>query len=359
MTPAQLSFDALSDDQLLDEARRLAERERAATADLLRCLMEVDARRLYLREGCASLFTYCTQVLHLAEGAAYNRIEAARAARRFPPVLEAIADGSITVTSARMIAPQLTLENHQVLLEAVRHKSKREIEVLLANVSPRPAVPTVLRKLPVSALVPASAACDGRAVDAAMVRSEGPTRLSSAAGGTEAAGHERNDQSGPECVPVASRAKARDAAVPLSTDDYRLQVTIRAETHEKLRRVQDLLRHAIPHGDIAEVLDRALTLLLADVERRRCAAANRPRADNGSRTGTRHIPAAVKREVWRRDQGRCAFTSGTRRCAETAFVEFHHVVPYADGGAATVGNIELRCRAHNQYEAALWSGDVC
>ena len=58
--------------------------------------MEVDARRLYLRECCASLFTYCTQVLHLAEGAAYNRIEAARAARRFPPVLEAIADGSIT-----------------------------------------------------------------------------------------------------------------------------------------------------------------------------------------------------------------------------------------------------------------------
>jgi 5-methylcytosine-specific restriction endonuclease McrA len=72
---------------------------------------------------------------------------------------------------------------------------------------------------------------------------------------------------------------------------------------------------------------------------------------------TRHIPAAVKREVWRRDQGRCAFISGTRRCTETAFLEFHHVVPYADGGAATVRNIELRCRAHNQYEAVLLFGD--
>ena len=93
MTPARLEFEGLTNDQLLDEVRRLALRERVATADLLRRLIEVDTRRLYLREGCASLFTYCTQVLHLAEGAAYNRIEAARAARRFPLVLERIADG--------------------------------------------------------------------------------------------------------------------------------------------------------------------------------------------------------------------------------------------------------------------------
>ena len=93
MTPARLEFEGLTNDQLLDEVRRLALRERVATADLLRGLIEVDTRRLYLREGCASLFTYCTQVLHLAEGAAYNRIEAARAARRFPLVLERIADG--------------------------------------------------------------------------------------------------------------------------------------------------------------------------------------------------------------------------------------------------------------------------
>ena len=77
-------FAPLSDDQLLAETKRLVANERVATAALLKSLMEIDARRLYLREGCSSLFTYCTQVLHLAEGAAYNRIEAARAARRFP-----------------------------------------------------------------------------------------------------------------------------------------------------------------------------------------------------------------------------------------------------------------------------------
>ena len=87
---AQPLFATLSDDQLLAETKRLVANERAATAALLQSLIEIDSRRLYLREGCSSLFTYCTQVLHLAEGAAYNRIEAARAARRFPAVLAAL-----------------------------------------------------------------------------------------------------------------------------------------------------------------------------------------------------------------------------------------------------------------------------
>jgi len=66
---------------------------------------------------------------------------------------------------------------------------------------------------------------------------------------------------------------------------------------------------------------------------------------------SRHIPAAVKREVWKRDSGRCAFVGTLGRCTEEAFLEFHHVIPFAEGGAATTTNIELRCRAHNAYEA--------
>ena len=108
MREATVYFGTLSDDQLLVEAKRLVGAERRATAALLESLMELDARRLYLREGCSSLFTYCTQVLHLAEGAAYNRIEAARAARKYPLVLEALATGAITLTTARLLAPHLT-----------------------------------------------------------------------------------------------------------------------------------------------------------------------------------------------------------------------------------------------------------
>jgi hypothetical protein len=154
MTPPG-SLTALSDDQLLAEGKRLAAEESRATAALIRSLMELDARRLYLREGCSSLFAYCTQVLHLAEGAAYNRIVAARAARRFPLVLAELEDGSLTLTAVRLLAPHLTAENHKDALAAARHKTKRDVELLVASLAPKPAVPAVVRRLPESRRVEA------------------------------------------------------------------------------------------------------------------------------------------------------------------------------------------------------------
>jgi 5-methylcytosine-specific restriction endonuclease McrA len=70
----------------------------------------------------------------------------------------------------------------------------------------------------------------------------------------------------------------------------------------------------------------------------------------------RHVPAAVKRAVWSRDQGRCAFAGPHGRCSETGFLEYHHVAPFAAGGATEASNLELRCRAHNAYEATVWFG---
>src|SRR6478735_6835280 len=87
--------EQLSDPELIAEVTRLAASERQAISTLVSALAELDARRLYLGHGCSSMFTYCTQVLHLAEHAAFNRIEAARAARRFPIILEMLASGQI------------------------------------------------------------------------------------------------------------------------------------------------------------------------------------------------------------------------------------------------------------------------
>ena len=140
----------LSDAALVAEVTRLAGQERHATAALIASLAEFDARRLYLPAGCSSLFTYCTQVLHLSEHAAYRRIEAARAARRFPVILERLADGSITLTTVCLLGPLLTAENCDRVLEAAQHKSKRDVERLVARLRPQPAVPSSVRKLPQS-----------------------------------------------------------------------------------------------------------------------------------------------------------------------------------------------------------------
>jgi 5-methylcytosine-specific restriction endonuclease McrA len=104
-----------------------------------------------------------------------------------------------------------------------------------------------------------------------------------------------------------------------------------------------------------------VTVLLEDLARKKFAATTRPRPSRettqGAAQDTRHIPASVKRTVWRRDGGRCAFLGGGgRRCKERGFLEFHHVRPYGIGGEATVDNIEIRCRRHNAYEPDLFYG---
>ena len=142
------SIHDLSDEQLVNAVKAAATVERKATAHLIALLAEMDARQLYLGQGYSSLFVYCTQCLRLSEHAAYGRIEAARAARRFPLILELLSDGSITLTTVCLIASHLTADNHQHLLDAARHKSKRGVEQQIATLRPVPDVPSIVRKLP-------------------------------------------------------------------------------------------------------------------------------------------------------------------------------------------------------------------
>jgi hypothetical protein len=135
-----------------------------------------------------------------------------------------------------------------------------------------------------------------------------------------------------------------------------VQFTVTKETHDKLRRVQNLLCREIPGGDPAAIFERALDLLLEDVEKKKLAAAAKPGPPRGSREGSRAVPAHVVRAVWKRDGGQCAFVGRSGRCAERRFLERHHVQPFGHQGPATVQNISLRCRAHNVYESELVFG---
>ncbi|PYQ21546.1 MAG: hypothetical protein DMF79_07915 [Acidobacteria bacterium] len=330
----------------LSDAELEAELKRVATLNLVAHLAELDARRLYLGAGFSSLFMYCATVLRLSEHEAYNRIEAARTARRYPIILDMLGEGAVNLTTVRLLAPHLSNDNHEELLGVASGRSKREVEELLARQFPRPEVPSSIRKLPVPAptRVPARppAADTSRAEEADEPRSVGASLPAAAA----------------LLPPVfAPPAQHRPALTPLADDRYVIRFTATAGTREKLRLAQDLLRHAIPTGDLGEIFDRALTALVEKLAREKLAATERPRASRVTKISSRHIPAEVRRAVWLRDGGRCGFVGkGGRRCAERSFLEFHHVQPYAVGGQATVDNIALRCRAHNAYEADLFYG---
>jgi 5-methylcytosine-specific restriction endonuclease McrA len=145
---------------------------------------------------------------------------------------------------------------------------------------------------------------------------------------------------------------------PLAPERFKVQFTASRETYNKLREAQNLLSHRIPNGDVAAVVDRALSALLGELRRTKHAAVARPRAARAGAGHGRHVPAAVKRAVWDRDGGQCALVGSAGRCGERGFVEYHHVVPFAEGGQSTVDNLQLRCRAHNAYEAEQWFGPM-
>jgi len=157
----------------------------------------------------------------------------------------------------------------------------------------------------------------------------------------------------PPALPALAVPSAPQRRVaPLSPGRFELRLTISQEMHDKLMRAQELLGHAVPSGDIPQLLERALDELIAKQEKLKFAATDKPRAVRRSSKNPRHIPAAIKREVRKRDDGRCTYVSDEgHRCEERRFLEYDHELPVARGGQTTVANLRLRCRAHNQFEA--------
>jgi hypothetical protein len=341
--------------------------------------------------------TYCTGALRLAEHAAYDRIEVARASREFPVLLDLLIDGSLNLATARLLAPRLRPDNFETVVTMARGKSKREVEVLVARLAPRPDVPSSVRRLPAPVPPLARAVAISSSLEPTTTRPRRdayppplpPGTLDAGACGIGPADTRGTPPSSREAI--GGRLADRPVVAPLAPARYRVQFTVGEETHEKLRRVQDLLRREIPDGDPGAIFDRALALLLEDVGRKKLAETSKSRpaaapatcraaratsrsaavtsravpATSRSAAATcravpamsRAVPASVRRAVWMRDAGRCAFVAANgQRCTERAFLELHHQEPFALGGEATVENVALRCRAHHAYETELAFG---
>jgi hypothetical protein len=341
-TPAPIR--SLTDTDIVDRLAHFRAGERTALAGFIETLVEFDRRRLFLPRGYQTLFAYCTEHLLYTPDEAFFRIEAARVCSRYPTILDMLQHGALTLTAIRLLGPHLTEENHERVLKEAAGRKKSDIEQLVASLHPRPPVPSSIRQIPASSGAPAR-------MIAGASRSDEP--LSEAA-----------------LAPPKPRSRSeapharRSVTTPLSPEYFKLQVTIGRDAHDALREIQSLIRHTIPNGDPARIVERAILLLLTDLRRRKFADVARPRNDTvatraskpekDARSRTRYIPAGVRRRVERRDGGRCRFVSEDGvRCSSKEFLEFHHIKPHARGGRPSAENIQLRCRAHNAYEAEL------
>ena len=340
------SLSRVEADALLRRTREIVTRGWADTAELLAHLGEIEARGLYRADSYDSFFAWCMGELHFSENAAYRRMRAARAARKFPVLFAAVADGRLNLTAILLLGPVLTPENANEWVAEATHKSRLEIELLLARRYPKPDVPTEVRPL----AAPLAETSSATAAPSAGVLTLEPVNASSR---QLSPAPVAVPDSGPISVAVGPPGPSAVTArvTPLAPERFSLKGTMDQETHELLQRARALLGHTVPSGDEMQVLKRVLQDWVPAMERRKHGLTDKPRPRRSSGDG-RYIPAQVKREVFKRDGGRCTFvgTNG-RRCESKTRLEYDHVKSVARGGRTCTDNLRLRCRAHNQYEA--------
>jgi len=321
---------SLSDDELLRRVSDLLAQSRRVEWVLVAHIAEVDARRLFARQAWPSMIQYCMGALHLSEGEAYRRIAAARMSRKYPVILSMLEDGRLHLCGISVLSRHLRDANYEDLLARATHKTKRAIEILVAELAPKPDVPPTIRKRPQSKVeaAPREAAnelCPGRV-----------------------------EQNAPAPEPAPPPAREKPATVePLSKARYKVAFTASEELRDKLKRLEALM----PGNDLASIIDAAVSEKLERVEAKRFGKTKKPRKsleEADTSPGVRRISAAVRRFVCERDHDQCTFVSQNgKRCPERDRLEFHHDVPYGLGGDRSAMNIRLLCKLHNAYMAEL------
>jgi 5-methylcytosine-specific restriction endonuclease McrA len=312
-----MNLTTMSNEELLSGLHSLVGQGRLVLARLLAHLGEVEERRLDLASACSSLFHFCVRRLGMGEDEACRRVAAARLIRRFPVALGMLERGEIHLTSLLLLREHLRDENHEELLGAATGLTKNEVQHLIAARFPRPDAPCLIRPLL-----------------AEPALSPQPTGMASAA-------------------PTRPHVSCASRIEPLSTERYKVQFTASAELRQKLERATNLMRHSNPSGDLSVVVERAIDLLLVELEKQRLGKTTRHRTKTPRKSTRRgYVPRAVRREVFERDGEQCTYVDEAgRRCESRAFLELDHRTPRALGGADDATNLRIRCRAHNALAA--------
>jgi hypothetical protein len=352
---------SLDDSGLIVALKRLAGSEREATVALINHLAEFDRRQLYREAGFRSSFQYCVEVLRLSEDAAWNRIAAARMARKYPEVMEMLTDGRLSPTTARLIAKRMTPENHRLLLDTASGRTRRQVEEFLTALFPEPQVVASIRPVGPARAPFAASSTTSNASSAPAQLSSAPANVSSSPApmsDREALAARREERSTCPTSPCgstgATASVSPDSATPAAIPpigEYEVKFPATAEMVEKLRLAQDLLSHAVRPGDLAKIFDRALTALVEQLLKQKAAVTEAPRK-GPDEPSTAEKPAAVRRAVYADDDGRCTYVSADgRRCNSRRYLQFDHVVAKASGGRFERTNVRLLCGPHNRLMA--------
>ena len=381
-TPAAITgtVAALSDRELLAQTSNLARVERHLQGAIIDHLAEIEARSLFLRRGFASLFEYAVRELGYSDAAAGRRIAAMRLCADNPQTRERLRDGSLSVSAAAEL--QWAFDRQRRRVPPVAATATRRADTPRAD-TPQAATTPAVAALPTEPPLVLDAVGRQKLVEEAAGKSTRQVKRMLA-------------DLDPELAAAADRVR------PLGNGRYELKALIDAECQRGLEQLTGLLSHVDPRMTVGQLVGRLVREALDrhDPSRRRPRTGSRPadahahaaptpaaepEADRRtasppkqtarpavsatstaqtrpgcdghaaaapkSRDSGRAIPAAVKREVWQRDGGRCRYVDPHtgRRCTSRHLLQIDHVVPYTLGGGSDPANLRLLCHAHHRH----------
>jgi hypothetical protein len=278
----------------------------------LEALAEFDRRMLFRDLGHANLFEYLHKGLKLSRGAAHYRRAAAWLVERFPEVLEPIRDGRLCFTTVAVLASVVTEENLAELLPRFYGLSKQEALEVAAELKPRKVVPA---RTVVTRVVPVEATRDP-VTDLPKVH--------------------------PGELWTPRTEVERTLVEPMTATASRIHITVSRDFLTLLKKARAGESHRNPGATDEQLLTVALELLIENQAKRKAC-----------------VPARVKREVVKRDQGKCQWKMAEGGiCGATVRLEIDHVVPRGKGGPSTVDNCRILCRPHNIEAARQAYGDA-
>jgi hypothetical protein len=328
----------------------LLAREREALAQFIAELADFDVQRCWESLGYPSLFEFLTRELRLSRGNAFYRTKAVGLVQRFPEVLQALHAGKLCLSCVPEVARVLTEANRAEVLPRFFNLSREGAKLLSVELAPREVVPvreivsTVRSTAPAAPPAPALALAP-EAAPVQLLNANDPMAL---------------DRTGqpprPPPPPLPS-----ETFEPLTGQVGRLHLTVSRELRAKLEAARLALSHARPGATIADLLELgADTAIAQDAKRKglvkkprdRTAEAPPPPPDSD------HIPAEVRRVVWKRDQGCCQWKLANGEiCGSRYRLQYDHIRPRAQGGETTIGNLRLLCQRHNLLAARQVYGE--
>lgn len=348
------AFRNLSNIALHAKLSSLVADERRLTLEVLHHLRECEKRRLYAERGHSSLFEYATRELGYSESAAQRRISTMRALREVPEIAQKLETGELKLTQVaqaqtffrneRKLGKSYSNQQKRDLFRSMEGRSSRDTEKLLAERSPesvhrmeriQPIAPNLNRIL--------FTAEDALVEKLAKVRDRFAHQLPASATLEEVISFLADK------ILKEPRAKKLCEEKSRATDKRGSIAKTTTETDEE---TETNARTMVEANNDNEVAKKKKIALNDEDPLPAPEAKERPRS--------RYIPIEVRREVWRRDKGKCTYRSALtqKTCQSTHRLQIDHIRPFALGGSSTdPANLRLLCFRHNQTEAALRFGD--